>query len=1070
MRQQEANQFDKGMSLDTNPIAMDNHTLASALNATMITMNGNELVLQNDMGNAKVESAYLPSGFVPVGVKEFGGIVYVASYNPFSKQSQIGSFPSPERNIAGDELGSNNCVLDTLVDKVSSNYIETTVNRVLLIEGPIRPGDKFIVQGSSAAVEYLRTNTANNLITFKVVVVDSDGASVDITSDMVAQSNGSQPNFIYTGSDVNQANFSVFKSKIAGSIYLQESLVLPSYISVNISGTELDSGKIKVSFYPQAYDSEGNKWTLNNPNYAISVKQDGTAVTVSNNTCEIERITGSILEYTITPYYSYGKIGVLEKSGSINVDQIGSGIVEFGSFRYYNDMLNDTLSLEYDIKSYLAEGVHYLDSVVLEAYDAESWVITNGALSVGNKISIDLSTSNSFGSFSELITFGASNETIQKGHMYLARIAVLRKSLEDSAEKEYTTDWFVIITSALANDYYIDHPTESMIRLDETVSFLFDWKLKWTQKQVSDIYKDTQTENTTDPLPVEKPNIMVENVSTSGICLETERVGSVVEQFVPEITIDTGDDFFPFETKAKLTTVLKEKTWNTSELSTVGELKADSILKVTENIDVSESEGDANSIWLKNNTTDDTNTTTIELGYKLLSQYFAKLASNGLGSGDTNKLTFESNSCTALIPYLSTIPEYEDTLEKMVGAIPFIDEATGDIQPSAWFSFVTYKSKKKKSRSVKIGIMNSAAAYTNLEETTGDIPENGKTDDDGNYGVFSSSSENQSWKYYSQYTLDYVKNTLKVNPTIFMWQGCGDKASVLWENNSKKSTYNFSIPILFDATGEMYVLNQYKTTVYNNNLLYDIVNTFSNIYVSQQGQSIAFDYYKSSSSISDYVYTNPYSATINLNFETKAELDDSTIVGNGQTVTFEGKTLSLPKFNLVESVDMYTPEIIVNSFDQLDEDVSYLEAEPQVESIAIIKDTSGDGYLVDKAYTLDKTQEKLNQAHVYYLSEGSGKDAKLIDCNKYEIPLSATNPGKYIARAFFDKKLKVVYDSSLDMNIIILNKSRLSGDILASSSISIGTEKEKMKIHEIARKHLVNLTLFEGNNIKTIKT
>jgi hypothetical protein len=68
MRQQEANQFDKGLNLDTNPIGLDNHTLTGALNATMITRNGNELVLQNDMGNAKVESAALRSGFVPVGM------------------------------------------------------------------------------------------------------------------------------------------------------------------------------------------------------------------------------------------------------------------------------------------------------------------------------------------------------------------------------------------------------------------------------------------------------------------------------------------------------------------------------------------------------------------------------------------------------------------------------------------------------------------------------------------------------------------------------------------------------------------------------------------------------------------------------------------------------------------------------------------------------------------------------------------------------------------------------------------------------------------------------------------
>ncbi len=1063
MRQQEANQFDKGMSLDTNPIAMDNHTLASALNATMITMNGNELVLQNDMGNAKVESAYLPSGFVPVGLKEFGGIVYVASYNPFSKQSQIGSFPSPERNVSGEDIGKNVCALEPLVETTSTDYITTTVKRVLLIEGPIRPGDKFVVQGSTGAVNYLRTNTQENLITFKVVVVDSEGASIDITSDMVAQDNGVQPNFIFTGEDVKKANFSTFKSKIAGSIYLQESLVIPSYISVNISGSETDSGQIQVSFYPQAYDSEGNEWTLNKPKYKISVTQDETNIAVSDdNTCIVQKIAGSMLEYTITPYYDYGYIGVLEKKGSINVDQIGSGNVEFGSFRYYNDIINGTLSLEYDIKSYLAEGIHYLDSVILEAYDADNWLITGENLSVGDPLKIELSTSNTFGSFSELITFGANNSTLQKGHMYLARIAVVRKSLKDTSEKQYTTKWFALLTNTLANDYYVDHPTESMISLDETVDFQFNWKLKWSQKQVSDIYKDNQTNNTTDPLPVEKTNIKVENADISGICLETERVGSVVEQFVPEITINTGDEFFPFKIKAKLETTLKEKTWNTSDISTVGELKADSLLSVETN-DVLESEGSSNSVWLKSNTTSEDNTTTIELGYKLLSQYFAKLASNGLGSGDTNKLTFESNSCTALIPYLSTNSDYEDTLEKMVGAIPFINEDSSDIQPSAWFSLSTYKSKKKKSRSVRIGIMNSASTYTDLTDISGDIPENGESDDNDNYGVFSTSSENQSWKYYSQYTMDYVKNTLKVNPTIFLWQGCGDADAGLW-TGGKKSTANFTIPMLFDATGEMYVLNQYKSKVSNKNLLYDIVNTFSHIYVSQQGQSIAFDYYKSSSSISDYVYTNPYSAVVNLSFETKATLDESDIVGNGQKVKYGDETLYLPKFSLIETVDIYTPEIVVNSYDQLDEDITYLEAEPQIESIAVVKDSSGNDCLVDKAYTLEGTQEKLNQAHVYYLYEGEGKEARLIDCNKYEISKSA------MAKAFFEKKLKIMYDNALEMNVVILNKSRLSDVIINKNTLKVGSDKERMCIHEIARKHLLDLRLFEGEGIKTIQT
>jgi len=49
------------------------------------------------MGNRRVDHAFLPAGYEPVGIKEYGGVIYVASYNPITNRSQIGSFPSPER-------------------------------------------------------------------------------------------------------------------------------------------------------------------------------------------------------------------------------------------------------------------------------------------------------------------------------------------------------------------------------------------------------------------------------------------------------------------------------------------------------------------------------------------------------------------------------------------------------------------------------------------------------------------------------------------------------------------------------------------------------------------------------------------------------------------------------------------------------------------------------------------------------------------------------------------------------------------------------------------------------------
>lgn len=99
------NSFQKGILMDFSPENTSADSLTSALNATFVTFNGNEGSLQNDMGNGRVETAYLPEGYVPVGSCEFGDIIYIVSYNPLIDKAQIGCFPSPERNLSSDESG-----------------------------------------------------------------------------------------------------------------------------------------------------------------------------------------------------------------------------------------------------------------------------------------------------------------------------------------------------------------------------------------------------------------------------------------------------------------------------------------------------------------------------------------------------------------------------------------------------------------------------------------------------------------------------------------------------------------------------------------------------------------------------------------------------------------------------------------------------------------------------------------------------------------------------------------------------------------------------------------------------
>ena len=103
--EQSINTWSKGLQMDTNPMVQNNDTLTGALNATFITQNGNEVILQNDMGNRRVDNAVLPDGYEPVGIQEYGGIIYIAAYNPITNRSQIGSFPSPERRI--NEIDDN---------------------------------------------------------------------------------------------------------------------------------------------------------------------------------------------------------------------------------------------------------------------------------------------------------------------------------------------------------------------------------------------------------------------------------------------------------------------------------------------------------------------------------------------------------------------------------------------------------------------------------------------------------------------------------------------------------------------------------------------------------------------------------------------------------------------------------------------------------------------------------------------------------------------------------------------------------------------------------------------------
>ena len=92
----QVNSFTGGINTDLHPLLQPNDTLTDCVNGTLITYNGNENMLQNDMGNYTLTGAKLPTNYVPIGMKEYAGVLYIVAYNPVKKRVQLCSYPSPK--------------------------------------------------------------------------------------------------------------------------------------------------------------------------------------------------------------------------------------------------------------------------------------------------------------------------------------------------------------------------------------------------------------------------------------------------------------------------------------------------------------------------------------------------------------------------------------------------------------------------------------------------------------------------------------------------------------------------------------------------------------------------------------------------------------------------------------------------------------------------------------------------------------------------------------------------------------------------------------------------------------
>lgn len=157
------NTFTKGVIMDFNPIITPKSVLTDCLNGTIITYDGNEQQLQNDKGNVALKGSKLPEGYLPVGTSSYGDVLYIVSYNPITKRTQIGTFPSP-LNMASTSDNENKDLSSILTQAIANaesqiileteslaNYqkLEVFYNEGKLI---INPGDEYNIDIDEAGV------------------------------------------------------------------------------------------------------------------------------------------------------------------------------------------------------------------------------------------------------------------------------------------------------------------------------------------------------------------------------------------------------------------------------------------------------------------------------------------------------------------------------------------------------------------------------------------------------------------------------------------------------------------------------------------------------------------------------------------------------------------------------------------------------------------------------------------------------------------------------------------------------------------------------------------------------
>lgn len=384
------NSFTDGLVMDLSPESTPNNCLTNALNATYVTINGNELQLQNDMGNAKF-GAYLPQGYVPLGTTQLGGVIYTIIYNPSNNKTQIGSFPSPqitfdaEKNIDSTSFDLSYFENNLQYKKVYDDFI-------------LQPGDKFIFYfptDLSELTTYLYNEQLFNTSTISLQDATAMTSFIKFAIGTISQEGkliylNNLRNLYLEKDSITDQDYNVYNSTISGNLAIILTKVFCENTSLQVLVTLVQPNIYKIQFiYTLKSDDKfipnvvkGNlghtdlsfqyddsnldaktKWTCNDARTTYQVTHSRTFA---------KALYGDSVTLKLAAYKQINGLNIrlsYDTTQTIDLTKIGTGTVQLTKYKYSIDSNGVTISFSYN--AFLNQN-EALDKIAVSLYESNN--------------------------------------------------------------------------------------------------------------------------------------------------------------------------------------------------------------------------------------------------------------------------------------------------------------------------------------------------------------------------------------------------------------------------------------------------------------------------------------------------------------------------------------------------------------------------------------------------------------------------------------------------------------------------------------------------------------------------